>query len=155
MKRHFCFLRALAVATIFAAACNDSGGMKRVVTPEGELLSVKGKYTLILLSDETMRHTFGPEWHRLNLFYGSNRAITQDGERSMVTGNLRPLAKGTSILLISGSGWRDLIIPVYALETRKQAIVYVDTVQPSIKIEPPQSRRGEPTLSPDGQLFFR
>jgi hypothetical protein len=155
MKPHLRYVRVLALAMIFIAACRESGGVKRVVTAEGELLTVDAKYTLILLSDETMRRTFGPEWHRLNLFYGSNRAITQDGERGMVTGNLRPLAKGTSILLISGSDWRDLIIPVYALETRKQATFYVDTVQPSIKSDSPQTRRGEPTLTPEGQLFFR
>jgi hypothetical protein len=156
MKQHRWVLWLLTVvATFVAFGCNDSGNVTRAVTPEGELLSVKGKYTLILLSDETMRRTFGPEWHRLTLYYGSNRAVAQDGERSMVTADLRPLAKGTSILLISGSDWRDLLIPVYALETRQQAMFYVDTTRPSIKVDPPQPRRGEPMLSPDGRLFFR
>lgn len=153
MKRN-CSCFWVLVFAMVVTACSESNGANRVVTPEGELLTVKGKYTLILLSDETMRRTFGPEWHRLSLFYGSNRAITQDGERSMVTADLRPLAKGTSILLISGSDWPDLIIPVYALETRKQAMLYVDTMRPSIKVASPQPRRGEPMLSPDGHLFF-
>lgn len=140
---------------MISVACDKRGGVKRLVTPEGELISVKGRYTLILLSNDTMRRTFGPEWHKLSLFYSSNRAITQDGERSMITEDMRPIAKGMSILVISGSDWPDLIIPMYALETRKQAMLYVDTVRPSITVKSAESRRGEPMLSADGLLFFR
>lgn len=123
--------------------------------PEGELLSVKGKYTLILLSDDIMRRTFGPEWHRLSLFYSSNRAIDERGQRGMITSPLRPLAKGSSILVISGDDWPDLIVPIYVLESRKQATFFIDTTRPSIKVRPPEPRPGEPLLSPEGRLFFR
>jgi hypothetical protein len=148
---------ALLSVLMLGATCSRSGGVTRIVKPEGEILIVKDRYTLIILSKDIMRQTFGPNWHQLSLFYGSNRAITQDGERAMVTSlPLRPLAKGAPILVISGDKWPDLIVPVYALESRKQAIFAVDTVKGSIAVlHPAELRRGEPTHSPDGRLFFR
>jgi hypothetical protein len=155
MTPRWVFVSTFVVAMMMSVSCDRSGGVQRRVLPEGELISVKGKYTLILLSDEVMRRAFGTEWHRLSLFYGSNRAINERGERGMITSPLRPMGKGTSVLVISGDEWPDLVVPIYALETRKQALFYIDTVRPSIEVRAAQTRAGEPMVSPEGRLFFR
>jgi hypothetical protein len=138
-------------------ACAKSGDVRRVASTEGEVLTVKGKYTLIILSQDTMRRVFGSEWHQHSIFYRSNRAITQDGERSAIAPSpLRPLAKGAPILVISGDDWPDLLVHMYELETRKQATFAIDTVKGTISVPgPAELRPGEPMFSPDGHLFFR
>jgi hypothetical protein len=147
---------AVLLAAVLTVACNRSGDVARVVSAEGEILTIDGQYTLIVLSQDVMRQAFGSDWHRLSLFYGSNRAITQDGERSMIDSPLRPLAKGAPILVISGDDWPDLVVPVYALERRKMAIFVIDTVKGTISLRGrAELRPGEPMFSPDGHLFFR
>jgi hypothetical protein len=143
------------LVALLVASCDASDGVDRHEIPEGELISVKGKYTLVLLSDDVMRRTFGDQWHRLSLFYGSNRGIDEHGQRGMITSPLRPLAKGTSLLVISGDEWSDLVVPIYAMESRQQAVFLIDTVHPRIEVSAPQPRPGEPMLSPEGRLFFR
>jgi len=137
-------------------ACARPGDVRRVASADGEILTVKGKYTLVILSQDTMRRVFGSNWYQHSLFYRSNRAITQDGERSMITTNLRPLGKAAPILVISGDDWPDLIVHIYAFETRRQAIFAIDTVKGTITVPgPAELRPGEPMLSPDGHLLFR
>lgn len=137
-------------------ACAKPGDVRRVANPEGEVLTVKDKYTLIILSQDSMRRVFGPEWHQHSLFYRSNRAITEDGQRAMITSDLRPLGKSAPILVISGDDWPDLIVHMYALETRRQAIFTIDTIKGTIAVPgPAKVRPGEPMFSPDGHLFFR
>lgn len=137
-------------------ACSKSGDVKRVATADGEILTVKGKYTLIILSQDTMRRVFGSDWHQHSFFYRSNRAITQDGERGMITSDLRPLGKAAPILIISGDDWPDLVVHMYALETRRQAVFAIDTIKGTISVPgPAELRPGEPMLSPDGHLMFR
>lgn len=156
MNKRIRIVAALVVVGIVGATCGRSGGISRVDRAEGEILTIKGKYTLVILSPGIMRQTFGPEWQRLSLFYRSNRAITQDGERAMVSAPMRPLAKGAPILVISGDDWPDLIVAVYALEKRKQAILSINTVEGVIRVlQPTGPRSGEPTLATDGSLVFR
>jgi hypothetical protein len=103
-----------------------------------------------------MRRVFGSTWRHQSFYYRSNRAITRDGERGMITSNLRPLGKAAPILLISGDDWPDLLVHMYALESRRQAIFAINTVEGTISVPgPAELRPGEPMLSPDGQLLFR
>lgn len=147
---------AVLLVAVVTVACNRSGDVARVASSEGEILTIDGQYTLIILSPDVMRKAFGADWHSLSLFYGSNRAITQDGERSMIDAPFRPLAKGAPILVISGDGWPDLVVPIYALEQRKMAIFTIDTVKGTISLRGrAELRPGEPMFSPDGHLFFR
>jgi hypothetical protein len=156
MSKRAGIIFALLLIGALAIGCNRPRGVVRVVTAEGEILTVDGQYTLVVLSQDVMRQTFGPDWHRLSLFYGSNRAITQDGQRGMIDSPLRPLAKGTPILVISGDDWSDLIVPIYALEQRKQAIFAIDTIKGTIKLNSsPGLRGGEPMVTPEGRLLFR
>ena len=137
-------------------ACARSGDVKRVATVDGEILTVRDRYTLIILSEDTMRRVFGSTWRHQSFYYRSNRAITRDGERGMITSNLRPLGKAAPILLISGDDWPDLLVHMYALESRRQAIFAINTVEGTISVPgPAELRPGEPMLSPDGQLLFR
>jgi hypothetical protein len=150
-------LSVLLVVVAIVGGCNRWREVTRATTPQGEILSVRDQYTLIILSQDTMSQAFGPNWHQFNLFYGTNRAITQDGERAMVSSRpLRPLAKATPILVISGDRWPDLLVSVYALEPRQQAMFAIDTVKGSIRLLPKtESRLGEPIVAADGSLVFR
>ena len=160
MHRRNAVLATLVVIVVAAAAAtllwSRSRDVRRIVRPEGEFVLVKGKYAIVILSPEMMKRTFGPDWDHLSLFYGSNRGVTEDGERAALAPSpLRPLAKGTPVLIFSGDEWSDLIAPVYALETRQQATFAIDTTKPSvIVIGATRSRAGEPHLTPEGRLFF-
>lgn len=161
MRRRILTLALLVVIVLAAAAAtllwSRSRDVRRIVRPEGEFVLVKGKYAMVILSPEMMKRTFGPRWDHLSLFYGSNRGVTEDGERAALAPSpLRPLAKGTPVLIFSGDEWSDLIAPVYALETRQQATFAIDTTQGLVTvIDAARPRAGDPHLSPDGRLFFQ
>lgn len=130
--------------------------MSRITGPAAEMLVVRGQYTVVILSPSTMQRAFGPSWSQLSLFYGSNRGLTARGERAMLaTSPLRPLAKGSPILVFSGDAWPDLIAPVYALETRQQAVFAIDTIKGTVTLLPPVAiRPGAPMITPEGRLVF-
>ena len=152
-------LKLLGLATLVAIgellACARSD-VRRVVRPEGEFILVKGKYSIVILSPEIMSRTFGAKWDRLSLFYGSNRGLVEGGKRAALASSpLRPMAKGTPVLIFSGDEWPDLIVPIYALETRQQASFAIDTTTASITVlRPTVLRAGSPQLTADGRLFF-
>lgn len=150
-------MAAIAVtAAVTTLVWSRSRDVRRVVRPEGEFILIKGKYAMVILSPETMKRAFGPEWDHLSLFYGSNRGLTEGGERAALASSpLRPLAKGAPVLIFSGDEWSDLVAPMYALETRRQAIFAIDTTKGSVTIiNGALPRAGDPQLTPDGRLFF-
>ncbi len=161
MRRRFLVVASLVVIVFAAAAAmllwSRSRDVRRIVRPEAEFILVRGKSTMVILSPDMMKRTFGPEWDHLSLYYGSNRGLTERGERvALATSPLRPLAKGAPVLIISGDEWTDLIVPVYALETRQQATFAIDTTKGSVTVvDAARPRAGDPHLSPDGRLFFR
>lgn len=130
---------------------------RRIVTPDAEILRVRGEYAVVMLAPATMSRGFGPRWRELSLFYGVNRALV-DGKPAMLNSStpLRPLAKGTPVLVISGDAWTDLLVPMYALETRTGVLFHIDLTRGEVTVESaarPSTR--VPELTPDGRLFFR
>ena len=156
MSRAFLVITSALIALTFTA-CNRSGSVRRIVSPEGEMLLVKGRYAVVIPSPDVMRRTFGPKWDELSLFYGSNRGLTNSGEwAALASSPLRSLAKGAPVLIFSGDEWNDLIAPMYALETRQQATFAIDTMKGSIRVLiPARTRAGTPQVTADGHLFFR
>jgi hypothetical protein len=157
MRRALLVVCTVALIAPTFTACNRSGSVRRVVTAEGEMLLVKDRYAMIILSPDMMRRTFGPKWDELSLFYGSNRGLTSTGERAALASSpFRSVAKGAPVLVFSGDAWSDLIAPIYALETRQQATFAIDTTKGSIRVlTPAQTRAGTPEVTADGHLFFR
>jgi hypothetical protein len=155
--RHALFVVTAALIALTFTACDRSGSVRRIVSPEGEMLLVKDRYAMVILSPNVMRRTFGPKWDELSLFYGSNRGLTNSGERAAFASSpFRSLAKSSPVLIFSGDKWSDLIAPMYALETRQQATFAIDTTKGSIRILiPAQTRAGTPEVTADGHLFFR
>jgi hypothetical protein len=147
----------VAIAAAAFAVSTRGRGPRRIVTPEAEMIRVRGEYAIVIVRPATMARAFGPQWDRLTLFYGTNRAITGNGQRAMVSASpLRPLAKGTPMLVISGDDWDDLLVPVYALETRRMALFAVDLTAGTVTLrQPARLRGGVPQLTPEGRLFFR
>lgn len=152
-------LVALGSVSLLALAtfCGKPYAVRRVVTAEAEILSVNNEYTIVILSPAFLVNTFGPNWYQLNLFYGSNRATNDHGERgALASSPLRPLAKGSPILVFPGDQWSDLIVPVYALETRQQATLAIDTTKGSVGVlSPAKARGGVPEVSANGRLLLR
>jgi hypothetical protein len=157
MRRIVVVICVTTLVTLASGGCNRSGGVRRIVRPEGEMLLVKDRYAMVILSPEMMRRTFGPKWDELSLFYGSNRGLTESGERAALASSpFRQLAKGSPVLVFSGDQWSDLIAPVYALETHQQATFAIDTTKGSIRVLiSAQPRSGTPEVTADGHLFFR
>jgi hypothetical protein len=151
------FLAVIAAVTVTILLWPRVRDVRRIVRPEGEFIVVKDKYAIVILSPAMMNRTFGPKWDHLSLFYGLNRGVTPDGERAAIASSpLRPLAKGIPVLIISGGEWRDLIVPIYALETRQQTTLSVDIADGSVTVlASSQPRVGNPHVSSDGRLFFQ
>ena len=103
-----------------------------------------------------MQSAFGPDWASQSLFYSSNRGITEGGAAAILSSRPRfPLAKGSPVLLISGTGWPDLYCGVYSLE-RKQIVglkinlalntIVADAATPAL--EPPELRPNGTLVAP-------
>lgn len=145
------------VIMVLSSACADldTSGSRLIRRPEGDILTVRGEYSIVILRPDFMVRLFGPDWKKQELFYGFNRAIDAEGNRGNVTVNMLPLAKGRPELTLSGVDWSDLICPIYSLDTRQQAILAIDLRSGTITVSRTvQSRPGKPRITQDGRLVF-
>ena len=123
--------------------------------PEADLVEVGDDYSIVLLQSEFVESLFGPDWKTQDLFYGFNRVLDEHGRRMQATSSLVPIAKGRPILFIWGTGWEDLLCPIYSLSSRQQVILGVDLKNGRVIVETPLGpREGVPRIAPDGTVFF-
>jgi hypothetical protein len=111
----------------------------------------------LVLQPDFIQGAFGPSWGEQQICYGTNRAVTTEGPAIVNSQTpLRPLAKGSPVLLLSGVDWEDLRVPMYALEGRQRVHLSVDLQRAPIElVGPPSPDDRETFVTPEGHLAFR
>ena len=123
-------LVVILLALVIAAAGGYFAGRRSthcryVVTKQAEFIHL-GHSSVVILAGSTVREMFGPKANELTLSYGFNRMVTETGERAITRSGLIPMSRSVRALFFSGDDWPDLIVPVYASETRQQVILHID-----------------------------
>lgn len=126
-----------------------------VQTADGEFVTVGGRFSLVILSDQVMSQVFGPQWDQQSLFYRSFVAADDSGKLGTVDGVLYPMPRGAAIIVFGDLASVPIPCLVYSLETRRQATLQIDLVRGRVTMTGEASRRtGEPMLTPQGRLVF-
>lgn len=157
MIRRTALVAALALSLGFLAyLVVKTGDVRRVVRPEAEFLIVDDEYALILLKPEFLTSLFGNSWHTHQLFYGTNRGMFPGGVKAAVSSSaLLPMAKGTPIIVVSGTRWPDLVCVIFSMDAEKQVVLAIDVEKPAIRVASrPSARKGSPTITKEGRLLF-
>lgn len=123
---------------------------------EADIHTVPGQYTIMIIKQSEMIKLLGSDWQNQTLFYSVDRILDESGEPRMVRGGMSPLAKGSSVFLLSGGPWEHVSCAIYSLDTRRMLILGINTKVPRINVRAPlQPKAGSPVVMEDGTLVFR
>jgi hypothetical protein len=145
------------VALAMVTACpGQHGECQFKSTKEADVITVTGRYALVIINSQEMDKLLGADWTRQTLFYAPSAITDTSGKQAMVHGPMLPLAKGSSMLFVSGDDWEDLSCRIYSLETRRMLWLGINTRIPRITVRAPaEVRAGEPVITPEGTLLFK
>ena len=148
----------LLVATILAfsaSACNSR--CRFIRSEQADFLMIRGEYAIVALHPEFAQKILGPDWTSQTLFYRSTYGLDQDGVKAHFSaGLLRPIAKGSILLMCSGDDWSHQLFAIYSLEKRQFVGLRVDLQKGTIQADPPSKPlyNRTPTVLDDGRLLL-
>ena len=152
-------IRAIAVIVATIAACVSlcchALGPKCFVhnTPQGDFISVEGRYTIVLCRPDFMTSVFGPGWNTQQLYYGVTPSVSSSGELITARTPLTPIAFGSPMFIIAGPPLEDVSLFVYVLESHQMVELSVDTRRSRLSVSKPLSpRRGNAVVLDDKTL---
>lgn len=156
MRRSVVILVAVFVAASAAGyyAGKQSHSCRYVVTDDAEFVHL-GKNSIVILSPRSVKRMFGARGGELTLFYGSNRMLTDSGERAIVRAPLIPMSRSVRALFFSGDDWVDLVVPVHALETKEQVLLRINLQANELTVGQRSMVRARHSIGADGTLVLR
>lgn len=155
MRRLGVVLLVIVAGVVGYLAGARSENCRYVVTHDAEFIHL-GKTSIVILSPEAVARMFGARSGNLTLFYGSNRMLTDGGERAMVRSPLLPMSRAVRALFFSGDDWPDLLVPVHALETKEQVLVRINLRTHEVQVGERRSiAQAKHTVRSDGTLVVQ
>jgi hypothetical protein len=155
MRRLVVIVVTLVAGIVGYYAGTQSQSCRYVVTDDAEFVHL-GKNSIVILSPNTVKRMFGPRAGALTLFYGSNRMLTDTGQSAIVRSPLLAMSRSVRALFFSGDDWRDLLVPVHALETKEQVLLRINLQTHEIVVGQIRSMaHARHSVSADGTLVVR